>query len=171
LTLLAFKIADPKNFYVSLGNHETQSVGRLQFYKEAIKKYGNDEFFKLSHALFKSFPAAYLIQNEVFVTHGGVSPFVTLDRIREIDRIEPDLDDEDIINDLIWSDPVNTNGTTSSHRGLGFLFGPDITHEFIDKNNISVIIRSHQFKELGFSEQHDGLCITIFSCPNYKYNY
>lgn len=168
MTLLSYKIAEPNNFFISLGNHETASVGKLQFHKESIKKYGNDEFFKLSHALFKSFPTAYLINNEVFVTHGGISPFTTLDRIRQIDRVEPDIEDEDIINDLIWSDPVNTNGTTNSHRGLGFLFGPDITHDFVQKNNISVIIRSHQYKELGFSEQHDGLCITIFSCPNYK---
>ena len=168
MTLLAFKIAEPTNLFITLGNHETHSVGKLQFHKESVKKYGNEEFFKLAHTLFKSFPPAFLIQDEVFVTHGGITADITLDRIRDVDRIEPDLDDEDVINDLIWSDPVNTNGTTYSHRGLGFLFGPDATHEFVIQNNISVIIRSHQFKEFGFSEQHDGLCITIFSCPNYR---
>lgn len=169
LTLLAFKVAEPGNFFLSLGNHETESVGKLQFHKESVRKYGNDEFFKLAHSLFKSFPVAYLIQNEVFVTHGGISPEMKLDEIRDVGRFDPDLQDQELINDLIWSDPVDTEGFTESHRGLGLLFGPDVTKQFVTSNNISVVIRSHQYKEFGFSEQHEGLCITIFSCPKYKY--
>lgn len=170
MTLLAFKIAEPRNFFLSLGNHETASVGKLQFFKETMRKYKGDEFFKLAHYLFKSFPIAYLIQKEVFVTHGGVTPEMKIDEIREIDRLEPDVEDQELIDDLIWSDPVEKDGFTNSHRGLGLLFGPDVTRKFVTANNISAVIRSHQFKELGFSEQHDGLCITIFSCPKYKYN-
>lgn len=143
-------------------------MGKLQFFKESVKKYGSDEFFKLAHGLFKSFPVAYLIQDEVFVTHGGVSPSLTLESIREINRLDPDIDEEDIINDLIWSDPVSSEGTSESPRGLGYLYGPDVTRDFVINNNISAVIRSHQFMEFGFSEQHDDLCITIFSCPRYK---
>lgn len=169
LTLLAFKIAAPEYFFVSLGNHETLTVGKLQFHKESFKKYGSDEFFNLAHVLFRSFPVAYLIQKEIFVTHGGISPFVTFDRIRSIDRMDPTPADEDTINDLIWSDPMDKPGALNSHRGLGYLFGPDVTKGFLMQNNISAIIRSHQYKNVGFSEQHDGLCITVFSCPNYRY--
>ena len=168
MTLLAFKVADPKNFFVSLGNHETESVGKLQFFKETMKKYKNAEFFKLAHSLFKSFPIAYLIQKEIFVTHGGITPEMKLKEIREVDRLNPEAGDQDLIFDLIWSDPVDEDGFADSHRGLGLLFGPDVTRQFVTENNISVVIRSHQFKEFGFSEQHDGLCITIFSCPRYK---
>ena len=92
-----------------------------------------------------------------------------LDEIRDVGRFDPDLQDQELINDLIWSDPVDTEGYTESHRGLGLLFGPDVTKQFVTANNISVVIRSHQYKEFGFSEQHEGLCITIFSCPKYKY--
>lgn len=168
LTLMALKIAEPDNFFVGLGNHETNTVGRLQFYKETVKKYGSDEFFKLSHMLFRSFPISFLVEDDVFVTHGGITPFVTLERIRNIDRLQPTYSDEDLINDLIWSDPMDKDGATASHRGLGMLFGPDVTLDFVMRNNISAIIRSHQFKEIGYSEQHNQLCITIFSCPNYK---
>lgn len=168
LTLLAFKIAEPENFFVSLGNHETRTVGKLQFHKESVRKYGSEEFFRLAHGLFTSFPVAYLIQNEVFVTHGGVTPHLTLDMIRAIDRTNPGDEGEEIMNNLIWSDPADSLGAIESYRGLGYLFGPDVTRDFVYRNNISAIIRSHQFKEIGFSEEHDGLCITIFSCPNYK---
>lgn len=169
LTLLAFKIAEPKNFFVGLGNHETTTVGKLQFYKETMKKYISEEFFKFSHIIFKSFPIAFLVQNEIFVTHGGISPNLTLDQIRKLNRLHPTTEDEDIINDLTWSDPIQDFGVKLSHRGLGYLYGPDVTKDFILRNNISLIIRSHQFKEFGFSEEHDGLCVTIFSCPNYRY--
>lgn len=165
---MALKIAEPDHVFVSLGNHETMTVGKLQFYKESVKKYGGDEFFKLAHQLFKSFPVSFLLEDEVFITHGGLSPFLRLERIRMIDRLMPTAEDSDIINDLTWSDPVDRIGITASHRGLGYLYGPDITRDFVQFNNISVVIRSHQYKETGYSEQHDSLCITVFSCPNYR---
>lgn len=169
LTLLAFKIAEPDSFFIGLGNHETLSVGRLQFHRETVKKYGSEEFFMISHSVFRSLPVAFLVQKEIFVTHGGIRPNLTLDRIREINRLNPNEEDEDIINDLTWSDPMPNSGVQLSNRGLGYLYGPDVTKDFIFRNDISLIIRSHQFKEFGFSEEHDGFCITIFSCPNYRY--
>jgi serine/threonine-protein phosphatase 5 len=168
LILMALKVAEPDFVFVSLGNHETMTVGKLQFFKESVKKYGNDEFFRLAHILFKSFPVSFLLEDEIFITHGGLSPFLRLERIRMINRMNPSREDADIINDLTWSDPVQQYGIFESQRGLGYLFGPDITKDFLKFNNISAIIRSHQYKETGYSDQHDGLCITVFSCPNYR---
>lgn len=168
LILLALKVAEPDLVFITLGNHETLTVGKLQFYKESVKKYGSDEFFRLAHKLFRSLPVSFLVEDEVFITHGGLSPFLKLDRVRSIDRLDPSYEDIDIINDLTWSDPVEQNGLFESQRGLGYLFGPDITKDFLQFNNISAIIRSHQYKEVGYSEEHDNLCITVFSCPNYR---
>jgi serine/threonine-protein phosphatase 5 len=93
---------------------------------------------------------------------------MSLADIRNINRLDPDTKDEFLINNLIWSDPVENSGVAPSHRGLGFLFGPDVTNDFLIHNNLSLIIRSHQYKEMGYSEQHDDQCVTIFSCPNYR---
>lgn len=168
LTLLALKIAEPKNVFITLGNHETTTVGRLQFYREILSKYESDEIFHLAHQAFRSFPVAFLIQNEIFVSHGGVTPDLTLNAVRGVNRLDPDSHDEYIINNLIWSDPVDKEGLSPSHRGLGYLFGPNVTSDFLARNNLSLIIRSHQYKEIGYAEHHDGQLVTIFSCPNYR---
>jgi len=42
-------------------------------------------------------------------------------------------------------------------------FGPDVTSNFLETNNLSMVIRSHEMKEEGFEVEHDGKLITIFS--------
>jgi hypothetical protein len=49
--------------------------------------------------------------------------------------------------------------------GLGF--GPDVTKRWCDLNKITAVIRSHEVRQDGYAIEHDGLCITTFSCPNY----
>jgi len=53
-------------------------------------------------------------------------------------------------------------------------FGPDITNKFLKENNlgkiiiyVDLLIRSHEVKQEGYEEAHNGKCITIFSAPNY----
>ena len=35
----------------------------------------------------------------------------------------------------LWSDPVSKQGVSESSRGIGILFGPDITQRFLGKAN------------------------------------
>ena len=42
-------------------------------------------------------------------------------------------------------------GTTISDRGAGVLFGPDITENFCAVNGVSLVIRSHECMQEGFS--------------------
>lgn len=69
--------------------------------------------------------------------------------------------------ELLWSDPQPQNGRESSKRGVGVQFGPDVTNNFLKRNNLDYIIRSHEVKSAGYEIAHDGKCITIFSAPNY----
>ena len=46
-------------------------------------------------------------------------------------------------------------------------FGPDISKKFLDDNNIELLVRSHEMKDNGYEEDHNGRVITIFSAPNY----
>ena len=50
---------------------------------------------------------------------------------------------------------------------MGYSFGPDITKSFLEKNGLSLLIRSHEVKDAGYVVEHDGKCITVFSAPNY----
>lgn len=76
--------------------------------------------------------------------------------------------------DLLWADPTASNGRTPSKRGASMGFGPDISEKFLKSNGlcknsltVELLIRSHEVKQEGYEEQHDGKVITIFSAPNY----
>ncbi len=58
-------------------------------------------------------------------------------------------------------------GRGPSKRGVGLSFGPDITKRFLDYNGLSLLVRSHEVKPEGYVVEHDGMCITVFSAPNY----
>lgn len=45
--------------------------------------------------------------------------------------------------------------------------GPDVTENFLKRNKLDYIIRSHEVKDMGYEIAHDGKCITVFSAPNY----
>ena len=70
------------------------------------------------------------------------------------------------------SDPEDRNGLGRSVRGAGVHFGPDVTKEFLDNNNLSMVIRSHECVRRGFELPFSGanahLLGTIFSASNYS---
>merc|ERR1711890_28066 len=69
--------------------------------------------------------------------------------------------------ELLWSDPQPFPGRSPSKRGVGLSFGPDVTDNFLKKNNLELIVRSHEVKMNGYEIDHKGKCITVFSAPNY----
>lgn len=135
-------------------------------------------------------PLGTLIDNKIYVVHGGISDRTYLKDIYKIKRekyvsvLKPPIldDDGEIIKDLtvedvlewrqildaLWSDPKKTPGIQpNSFRGGGCLFGSDITDQVLKKNNLNLIIRSHECKESGYEYTHDNKVLTIFSASNY----
>lgn len=68
---------------------------------------------------------------------------------------------------MLWTDPQVQVGRGPSKRGVGLGFGPDVTRRWCELNNVTAVIRSHEVRADGYAVEHDGLCITVFSCPNY----
>lgn len=131
-----------------------------------------------------------LIDDKIYVVHGGISDRTLLTDIYKIKRekyvsvLKPPIlnDDGEMIQDLtindvlewrqvldaLWSDPKKTPGIQpNSFRGGGCLFGEDITSTILEKNNLNLIIRSHECKELGYEYSHGNKILTIFSASNY----
>jgi serine/threonine-protein phosphatase 5 len=168
LTFLLFKLHDPSCIYLTRGNHETKNMNRIYGFEGEVKAKYDDKIFQLFLEVFEWLPLAAVIGQKVFVTHGGlpVTPGVTLDDVRRIQRgMEPP--ESGLMSDLLWSDPQPFPGKSPSKRGVGFSFGPDITAAFLEQNNLTLLIRSHEVKEEGYLVEHGGKTITVFSAPNY----
>ena len=167
LTFLLFKLCDPASIYLTRGNHETKNMNRIYGFEGEVKAKFDDKIFQLFLEVFGHLPLAAVIENKVFVTHGGIPvDAVTLDEIRKIKRgCEPP--ESGLMSDLLWSDPQPFPGKSPSKRGVGFSFGPDITNAFLQKNGLSLLVRSHEVKDEGYLVEHGGKCVTVFSAPNY----
>ncbi|XP_019172321.1 PREDICTED: serine/threonine-protein phosphatase 7 [Ipomoea nil] len=98
--------------------------------------------------------------------------------------LDPPWEGSNLIpGDVLWSDPSMTNGLSpNKERGIGLLWGPDMTDEFLRKCNLKLIIRSHEGPDArekrpglggmdaGYTIDHvveSGKLITLFSAPDY----
>lgn len=98
--------------------------------------------------------------------------------------LDPPWEGQNLIpGDVLWSDPSMKPGISpNKERGIGLLWGPDYTQEFLKKNNLKLIIRSHEGPDArekrpglggmdeGYTIDHvveSGKLITVFSAPDY----
>ncbi len=114
-------------------------------------------------------PLCHVLADEVFIVHGGLfsKDNVKLSDIEGEDRIrEPP--EAGLLVDMLWSDPHPApSGRFPSKRGVGCQFGASVTKNFLEGNNLSMVVRSHEMKENGYEIEHNGRLMTIFSAPNY----
>ncbi|CAF1083754.1 unnamed protein product [Rotaria sordida] len=189
-------IVYPNNIYLNRGNHEDHVLNlRYGFMKEIIHKYKSHatRLLHLFENIYSWLPVASLIDDHIFVTHGGISNITDLTIINQIKRqkyvsvlspsfiIPPNEDEFQIGNipndlllewrqilDLLWSDPKQSDGCEpNTYRGGGCYWGPDVTNDILEKHKWSLLIRSHECKEEGFDYTHDKKVLTIFSASNY----
>jgi Ca2+-binding EF-hand superfamily protein/diadenosine tetraphosphatase ApaH/serine/threonine PP2A family protein phosphatase len=133
----------------------------------------------------------WVVDHKVFVVHGGLfgRSGVSIKDIEEVDRLdynpapppEPEptsLEEEkaadlrQIMRDCLWSDPKQSPGVEFNNtRRQGQLFGPDVTAEFLNNNNLLMVVRSHECVKFGFDRPYDDaphLLATVFSASGYS---
>ncbi|KAL7718788.1 Serine/threonine-protein phosphatase [Entamoeba marina] len=164
--LYALKIKYPEHIFMIRGNHESANVNRFYgFYDECLRRFGNLYVWNSFVSTFNVIPFGALINNKIFCIHGGLSPQLqTINQIKQITR-PVDIPDQGIICDLVWADPVETNGFSESTRGTGCFYGFDVLESFLNNNDLQMLIRGHEMVD-GFYVS-DGICVTLFSAPHY----
>ena len=129
--------------------------------------------------LFDYLPLSAVIDNRIFCLHGGLSPKLdSLQDIHALNRIQ-EVPHSGPMCDLLWSDPEDMSGWAESPRGAGFIFGKDITDQFLRHNGLTQIVRAHQlFNEVGYSGRYvKTFLFGIFNLLmneiglNYQYKY
>ncbi|XP_022252390.1 serine/threonine-protein phosphatase 5-like [Limulus polyphemus] len=167
-TLFSFKLLYPNHFFMSRGNHESQTMNQMYGFEGEVKAKYSSQMADLFTEVFNWLPLAHCVNNRVLIMHGGLfsQDDVTLDEIRKVER-NRQPPEEGIMCELLWSDPQPQKGRSPSKRGVGTQFGPDVTKNFLELNKLEYIIRSHEVKPEGYEVAHDGLCLTVFSAPNY----
>jgi diadenosine tetraphosphatase ApaH/serine/threonine PP2A family protein phosphatase len=171
LTLLAFRALYPHALFLNRGNHECADMNSVDgFQRECEAKYDTALYTLFNH-VFACLPIAHLItvgQQRVFVVHAGLSfKDVTIADVNAEDRYQLVFPMNSILQDLLWSDPYDGMGRIISKRGAGCQFGADVAARFLVKNNIHLIIRSHECEDNGFALWFENRLYTIFSASDY----
>ncbi|XP_070180925.1 serine/threonine-protein phosphatase 5-like [Littorina saxatilis] len=167
-TLFSFKLLYPNHFFMARGNHESENMNQMYGFEGEVRSKFSTQMAALFTEVFNCLPLAHCIDRKILVMHGGLpeNPNTSLEEIAKVDR-NRQPPESGIMCDLLWSDPQTLPGTSPSKRGVGVQFGPNVTADFLKRNGLDYIIRSHEVKDKGYEVSHDGKCVTVFSAPNY----
>eukprot|EP00477_Mikrocytos_mackini_P002053 GAHX01002246.1.p1 GENE.GAHX01002246.1~~GAHX01002246.1.p1 ORF type:complete len:355 (-),score=51.70 GAHX01002246.1:31-1095(-) len=123
--------------------------------------------------LFDVLPIGALVDGQSLCVHGGIPRNIpSLAEIKAIHRTgEIPLKGE--ICDMLWSDPYESlkeKKWMPNSRGAGIGFSESLLFDFMQKNNLKKIFRSHQLVMEGYKKHFtDDKLVTIWSAPNYCY--
>ena len=170
--LLAIKVASPRAVEILRGNHETSDMNAMYGFEKQVLAAYDEEVLRATRDVMMALPIGAIINDKAFVVHGGLGKEtynMSIAQINEIDRFVDSPRFPSALSELLWSDPSDkiTGLSRNKQRGAGWLFGKEATQIFLHSNGLELLIRSHEVRMNGFTVHHDGLCVTIFSAPNY----
>jgi serine/threonine-protein phosphatase 5 len=106
VSLLAFKLAMPDALFMVRGNHETLGMNKIYGFEGEVKHKFDHYSMSLFTEVFRWLPLAAVIQDTVFVAHGGLSTVndgvVSLEEINNIQR-NREPPESGVMSDLLWS--------------------------------------------------------------------
>ena len=102
VVLMFCNIIYSQSVHILRGNHETRSTtAKYGFKKEVV----NPLMYKLFMIFFDTLPVAAIVDNVVFVTHGGIGPAVanlTIEELEKVNRVG-EVAFNTVIGDLLWA--------------------------------------------------------------------
>lgn len=108
LFLLIIKLILPNSIHILRGNHETISMtNSFGFKKEIQRKYHTNasSLLQVFYEFFHSLPMAAVVENSIFVTHGGLGPDahkMTIEEINSLNRFQ-ETPHTGPLSELLWS--------------------------------------------------------------------
>eukprot|EP00754_Rhynchopus_humris_P029611 Rhum_TRINITY_DN15226_c0_g1::Rhum_TRINITY_DN15226_c0_g1_i3::g.145545::m.145545/K06269/PPP1C; serine/threonine-protein phosphatase PP1 catalytic subunit len=168
LTLMAYKVKYPNNFFLLRGNHECASISRVYGFYDECKRRASIKVWKRFHDTFNSMPLSAVVGESILCMHGGLSPELhSLEQLRQIAR-PTDVPDTGLVCDLLWSNPEECcEGWECADKEVSFYFGADIVVKTLEKLDLELVVRAHQVVEDGYHFFADRRLVTLFSAPNY----
>lgn len=71
-TLLGFKLLYPKSFFMSRGNHESDTMNQMYGFHGEVKSKYSDNMAALFTDIYNRLPLCHLIAGRILVMHGGL---------------------------------------------------------------------------------------------------
>ncbi|NPA23085.1 MAG: biotin transporter BioY [Crenarchaeota archaeon] len=177
--VLELKVKHPDKVFLLRGNHESPSMNiTYGFVAELQTKFKGEIqlmsliYSFLEYKVFCNLPYAALINNEIFAVHGGLAKGLEKpDDVKNIPKCDA-MPSNPIAFQLLWNDPSDevTGFEPNELRGgclqddlCIYLWGPDVTKSFLEKNSLKMIIRAHEYTGPGYKWNHNGKVLTVFS--------
>lgn len=139
---------------------------RYGFYAECVFKYSN-KIFDLIQDVFTKLPLCAIVGQKIFCVHGGIGrKMPLLSKLNAFHKQSP-FQRKKLYQKLTWSDPrEQAVQFMQSRRGSGCYFNENALNKFLQRNNLELIIRSHEYCIDGSTNVFQN-CLTIFSSTNY----
>jgi hypothetical protein len=177
----------PNSIVLMRGNHEAPlefpfSSHDLPF---KIKEYYGEDLGKLIYnkkllTFFQLLIFTTVIKNQLLIVHGGLPTEVTgltKDFRNSVATAQENHIHNRIMEEILWNDPLKQTRKQDweySERGIGRLFGINISKKWLKMSGTKVVVRGHEPCQ-GFKIDHDGMVMTLFSCkqayPNFEAAY
>lgn len=178
--LIALKVKYKEKFHILRGSLEDMEMSKYYGLAEECKeKFGEDidspnSVFQHICNLFDFLPLVAVINNQIICLHSGIgNNFTNLSQINSI-KLPCKVKDNPILQDILWNTPelldkskeeYNYNNITTKYRKNHF--NEKMVKAFLNKNRMTMLIRSHDICELGINESYNKNIITITSATNY----
>ncbi len=170
ISLLLLKKQYPDKIVLLRGNHEPPPLLTPiphDFIDVLEERYGGEGLmvYRRCYKLFQRLPYMARIPGKILFLHGGPPVDILKSKsFEEAFSIGLLSVDDDILEDILWSDPIDEPSIeyAPSGRGAGHLYGPKITEKTLELSGTKYIVRGHEPVQ-GHLMNHRGRVITLFS--------